>query len=164
MLRCAWTGGTCHLAYNTSSDFLQTYGTLDQELRGGTPYADLDDGTRLAVMHYKDAAHDPPLYGSIVYLTDARPPFRILSLSPKLCLSERRIELANSARCALQYAVGLHVDVTRNLAVVSYGEFDKKMKLAALPLDKLVGLARTHLLDNEGDVFSECARFGFEGE
>ena len=59
---------------------------------------------------------------------------------------ERGIELANSARCALQYAVGLHVDTTRNLAVVSYGEFDKKMKLAALPLDKLVGLADIFLI------------------
>lgn len=162
VLQCAWAGGRCHVAHNTSSDFLQMYSTLEQELRGGTPYVDLGDGTMLAVMHSKDTSHEPPLYGCILYLVEAKPPFRILSLSPKVCLSERRLELASSARCALQYAVGLHVDPARNLALISFGEFDLKMKLATLALDRAVALARTHLLDHEAEAFSECARFGFE--
>lgn len=32
VLRCAWSGGACMLAHNTSSDFLETYLTLEQAL------------------------------------------------------------------------------------------------------------------------------------
>ena len=67
-------------------------------------------------------------------------------LSPKICFSEHSLELAVSARCALQYVVGLIVEPRRNLALVSYGQMDRQMHLAALPLDRIVALARTHVL------------------
>lgn len=79
-------------------------------------------------MHVKDATHKPPLYSTILYLLEPRPPFRfvsplcnlsywrpsvlirgrvllgrIMSISPKLCLSDvDGVELPISARCALQ--------------------------------------------------------------
>ena len=39
VVRCAWAGGACEVAHNSSNPFLATYLTLGQELRGGTPYA-----------------------------------------------------------------------------------------------------------------------------
>ena len=61
-----------------------------------------------------------------------------------------------SPRCALQYAVGLGVDEAHNLALISLGEMDRVMKVAALPLDRLVALARTHTLHDDGVTDSEC--------
>ena len=120
---------------------------LGHGLRGGTPYATLPDGSLLAAMYIKDM---PALYSTVFYRLDGAPPFRVRSLSPKLCFSERGLELPFSARCGLQYASGLDVDAARNLALVSFGEFDRSMHLASLPLDQLVALARTHVLDDDG--------------
>ena len=82
----------------------------------------------------------------------------VRSISPKLCLSEESLELATSANCALQYIVGLHIEPAQNLALLSYGEFDRRMKLATLPLDKVLAFARTHDLSTEGGEvsISEC--------
>ena len=88
----------------------------------------------------------PALYSTAFYLIDGSPPFRVRSLSPKLCFSEGSLELATSATCALQYVVGLAIDPASNLALLSFGEFDRRMKLAALPLDRVLALARTHEL------------------
>jgi hypothetical protein len=104
----------------------------------------------------QDGSHSPALYGTVLYIVDGSPPFRVRSISPKLCISEREIELAISPRCALQYAVGLGIDETHNLALVSLGEMDRVMKVAALPLDRLVALARTHTLHDDGVTDSEC--------
>ena len=135
------------------------YSTLHQHLRGGTPYASLRDGSRLSALHVKDTAHAPALYGTIFFVAEEGRPFRILSLSPKLCFSTRSLELAISARCALQYVTGLEIDESANLALISYGELDFQMKLAALPLDAVVSLARTHVIDVEdGHTVSESLR------
>ena len=105
----------------------------------------------------------PALYSTSLYTIEGKPPYRVRSISPKLCLSERSIELASSARCALQYVVGLSIDVGANLALLSFGEFDRKMKLAALPLDAVVAMARTLRLpggdddDDEQLTMAECA-------
>jgi len=164
VLRCGWSGGGCAVAHNTSSPFLQTYRALGQELRGGSPYAELRDGRRLAAAHVKDDAHEPALYGTVFYLLEAEPPFRIVSLSPKLCISDREVEIAISARCALQYVTGLVVNEATNAALVSFGELDVRMKGAFLPLDRLLALAETHRLesDEHGDetTSSECAAEG----
>jgi hypothetical protein len=174
VLRCAWSGGSCRQVFTSGSDFLSTYDTLRQGLRGGTPYARLPDGTLLAAMHIKDMGHTPALYGTAFYIISSAPPYRVRSISPKVCLSDAKIELAISARCALQYVSGLAIDPERNVALVSYGEHDRRMKLAALDLEGLVSLARTHDLgeeDEEGeeDVYghregvlsvSECAKGG----
>ena len=93
VLRCAWVGGACEVAHNSSNPFLATYLTLGQVLRGGTPYARLGDGSLLGAMHVKDGAHAPALYHTIFYLVDGTPPFRVRSLSPKLCFSRRPAEL-----------------------------------------------------------------------
>ena len=53
--------------------------------RGGTPYARLPDGNLLAALHVKDTEHTPALYSTIFYLLEGRPPFRVSSLSPKVC-------------------------------------------------------------------------------
>ena len=127
-------------------------------LFAGTPYALLADGTRLSAMHVKDTAHSPNLYGTHFYTLEPTPPFRIRSISPKVCFSERQIELAISSRCALQYVTGLHVDEGSDLALVSYGEMDASMKLAALPLTQVLALARTHTIDEDGQTMSECMR------
>ena len=75
------------------------------------------------------------------------------SISPKLCYSEASLELASTVGCALQYTVGLALEPSSNLALLSYGEFDRRMKVAALPLDALVELARTHEVDgDDGDA------------
>ena len=159
VLRCAWTGGACHAVASTTSDFIAMYSTLHQHLRGGTPYASLRDGSRLSALHVKDTAHAPALYGTIFFIAEEGRPFRILSLSPKLCFSTRSLELAISARCALQYVTGLEIDEASNLALISYGELDFQMKLAALPLDAVVSLARTHVIDVEdGHTVSESLR------
>jgi hypothetical protein len=160
VLRCAWSGGWCRLVHNTTSDFLATYETLQQGLRGGTPYAQLPDGTRLAALHVKDAAHMPSLYSTAFYIVDGTPPFRVLSLSPKICLSEQSVELAISARCALQYVVGLTIEAESNLILISYGQMDRQMHLAALPLDHVLSLARTHVLSDSCSVpsMSDCIR------
>ena len=92
----------------------------------------------------------------MLYIVEGSPPFRVRSLSPKLCLSDREVELAISPRCALQYAVGLGIDETHNLALISFGEMDRIMKVAALPLDRLLALARTHTLHDDGMTDSEC--------
>ena len=55
VLRCAWTGGYCRVAYESSSAFLSSYEALKQGLRGGTPYVRLTDGTYLGAMHVKDS-------------------------------------------------------------------------------------------------------------
>ena len=108
-------------------------------------------------MHVKDASHSPALYATAFYLLDPWPPFRVRSVSPKLCLSESGLELATSARCALQYVVGIAVEPRSNLVLLSYGEFDRRMKLASLPLDRVLAFARTHELATFGDVsISEC--------
>ena len=158
VLRCGWSGGRCEVAYNTSSAFLETYDHLGQGLRGGTPYATLqrEGGLMLAAAHVKDAAHSPALYGTVLYTVEPSPPFRVRSLSPKLCVSGRELELAISPRCALQYVVGLGVDEAHNLALLSLGEMDRAMKVAALPLDRLLALARTHTLHDDGMTDSEC--------
>ena len=65
-----------------------------------------------------------------------------------------------SARCALQFVVGLQIDEARNLALISFGELDQRMKLARVPLDWLVALARVHSLDDAGISDSECVSFG----
>lgn len=156
VLRCGWSGGRCEVVHNTSNAFLETYATLGQGIRGGTPYASLADGSMLAAAHVKDGSHSPALYGTVLYIVDGSPPFRVRSISPKLCISEREIELAISPRCALQYAVGLGIDETHNLALISLGEMDRVMKVAALPLDRLVALARTHTLHDDGVTDSEC--------
>ena len=156
VLRCAWSGGACRTAYNSSSDFLNAWDTYGQGLRGGTPYVQLDEHTMLSAMHVKDTEHTPALYSTILYVIDARPPFRILSLSPRLCLSERKLELASSARCALQYVVGLALG--GDYLLLSYGDFDRRMKVASLPLDAALALARTHQLGADGDEsVTECA-------
>jgi hypothetical protein len=152
------SGGACLLVHNTSSDFLATYATLHQQMRGGTPYARLRGGARLAAMHVKDTAHSPALYGTYFYLIEPSAPFRLTSVSPKVCFSDRRLELSSSARCALQYVTGLVVDEEANLALVSYGEMDLAMRVAALPLDRVLALARTHAIDEEGNTVSECAQ------
>lgn len=209
------------MVHNTSNAFLETYATLGQGIRGGTPYASLADGSMLAAAHVKvrpspptlpltfaphlrsrahlgslalalhftspspsrslftsnptlaftftlnhplalplpppqDGSHSPALYGTVLYIVDGSPPFRVRSISPKLCISEREIELAISPRCALQYAVGLGIDETHNLALISLGEMDRVMKVAALPLDRLLALARTHTLHDDGVTDSEC--------
>ena len=160
VLRCAWSGGRCEVAHNTSNTFLQTYVTLGQGLRGGTPYARLSDGSMLAALHVKDGAHAPSLYGTLLYTIDGAPPFRVRSLSPKICISERQIELSISPRCALQYIVGLAVDEARNLALVSLGEMDRRMKVAALPLARTLALARTHMLHDAEVAESDCVAWG----
>ena len=71
VLRCDWVGGGCVLAHNTTSEFLQTYASLQQDLRGGSPYVTLPGGGLLAAMHVKDASHVPSLYGTIFYLLEA---------------------------------------------------------------------------------------------
>jgi hypothetical protein len=146
----------CEVAHNSSNDLLTTYLALRQELRGGSPYVRLRSGEFFAAMHVKDASHDPPLYGTILYLLEAAPPFRIASLSPKLCISERELEFAVSERCGLQYVTGLVADEAANLALVSFGQMDVTMRVAALPLDRLVALARTHTIDSEDVASSEC--------
>ena len=162
VLRCAWTGGSCRRVHNTSSDFLASaHDALGQGLRGGTAYTtvDLPDGSRalLAAMHIKDTSHAPALYTTAFYLLDPWPPFRVRSVSPKLCLSESSVELATSARCALQYVVGVAVEPRSNLLLLSFGEFDRRMKLASLPLDRVLAFARTHEIAASGDVsISEC--------
>ena len=162
VLRCAWTGGSCHRAYNSSADFLRTYDTQRQGLRGGTPYARLPCGDYLAAMHVKDGAHAPALYATVFYVISGAPPFRVISISPKLCISERELEIATSPRCALQYVVGLIVepDTARadgGVVLLSFGQMDRTMRLAALPLDPLVALARTHQVGSEGETsVSEC--------
>ena len=106
VLRCAWSGGSCRVVYNSSADLMGTYDTLRQGLRGGTPYAPLSDGSMLAAMHTKDNTHAPSLlYSIIFYSVEQKPPFRVLSISPKLCLSEGAVELAISPKCALQVRV-----------------------------------------------------------
>ena len=109
VLRCAWVGGACEVAHNSSNPFLATYLTLGQVLRGGTPYARLGDGSLLGAMHVKDGAHAPALYHTIFYLVDGTPPFRVRSLSPKLCFSRRPAELPLSPTCALQYLSLIHI-------------------------------------------------------
>ena len=162
VLRCAWTGGSCRLVFNTSSDFLASaHDAFGQGLRGGTGYVpvNLPDGSHalLAAMHVKDSSHAPSFYATSFYLLDPMPPFRVRSLSPKVCLSEEGVELSSSARCALQYVVGLVVEPTSNLLLLSYGEFDRRMKLAALPLDKVIAFARSHELASGGEAtVSEC--------
>jgi len=162
VLRCAWTGGSCHRAYNSSADFLRTYDTQRQGLRGGTPYARLPNGDFLAAMHVKDGAHAPALYATVFYVISGAPPFRVISISPKLCISERELEIATSPRCALQYVVGLIVepDTARadgGVVLLSFGQMDRTMRLAALPLEPLVALARTHQVGSEGETsVSEC--------
>ena len=93
----------------------------------------------------------PPLYSTSLYTIEGAPPFRIASISPKLCLSERTVELASSATCALQYVVGLHVDAAANLVLLSFGEFDRRMRVAALPLDQVLALAHAHEVVAETD-------------
>uniref|UniRef100_A0A7S2DES5 Uncharacterized protein n=1 Tax=Haptolina brevifila TaxID=156173 RepID=A0A7S2DES5_9EUKA len=131
--------------------------SVAQDLRGGTPYAPLPDGNLLAAMHVKDGAHSPPLYGTTFYLMSGTPPFQLLSISPKLCLSELSVDLAISATCALQFVTGLVVEPEDNLALLSYGQMDRQMHLAALPLDALVAFAKTHVLgDDEELSISDC--------
>ena len=77
--------------HSSSSDFLRTYDTLRQGLRGGTPYARLADGSLLAAMHVKDMAHSPSLYATAFYLVEPRPPFRVTSISPKVCHCHRYV-------------------------------------------------------------------------
>lgn len=126
-------------------------------LRGGTPYAQLPDGSGLlAAMHVKDTEHTPALYATVLYLLDSAPPFRVRSLSPKLCFSERDLELASSARCALQYVVGLSIDERAGLVLFSFGDFDRRMRIASLPLKAAVEFARTHVIDAHGGE-TECA-------
>jgi hypothetical protein len=108
-------------------------------------------------LHVKDGRHMPPLYASIFYLLEGTPPFRVTSISPKLCLSENRLELASSATCALQYVVGLAVDTEANMALLSYGVSDRTMRLAALPLDGLVELAKMHEVAPGGHE-TDCER------
>ena len=72
-----------------------------------------------------------------------------------------------SARCALQYVTGLVVHEPANLAIVSFGEMDCRMRIAALPLDRVLSLARTHTIHEEGLASSECvswARHPIEGD
>lgn len=107
-------------------------------------------------MHVKDATHSPSLYSTIIYLLEAHPPFRIKSISPKLCLSDLEADMPISARCALQFVVGLQVDEARNLAHISFGELDQRMKLARVPLDRLVAMASVHSIDEAGVSESEC--------
>lgn len=155
VLRCAWSGGSCRVAYNTSSDVLQAYRTLGQGLRGGTPYVRLPNGDLLSALHVKDTHHMPALYSTALYIIEGRPPFRVRSISPKLCLSEKSMELASSVRCALQYVVGLSIDVEANLALLSFGEFDRTMMLAALPLNAVIAMAQTlRLPSDDGDELS----------
>jgi hypothetical protein len=45
-----------------------------------------------------DESHSPSLYGTIFYILSPTPPFRITYLSPKLCISEREVEIAISER------------------------------------------------------------------
>ena len=160
VLRCAWVGGACEVAHNSSNPFLATYLTLGQVLRGGTPYARLGDGSLLGAMHVKDGAHAPALYHTIFYLVDGTPPFRVRSLSPKLCFSRRPAELPLSPTCALQYAVGLAVDEAADVALVSLGEMDRRMKVAALPLARTLALARTHMLHDAEVAESDCVAWG----
>ena len=166
VLRCAWTGGSCHQIYNSTSDFLRTYDTQQQGLRGGTPYVRLPNGDLLGAMHVKDYAHAPALYATLFYIAAGRAPFQIISLSPKLCLSERALELPTSPRCALQYVVGLAIepDAARpdgGSLLVSFGQMDRQMRLAALPLDPLVALTRTHQIAPDGGTStSECESWG----
>ena len=150
MLRCAWTGGSCRLVHNSTSDFSPRLtihlgrGCVAAHLAAVT----LADGSRalLAAMHVKDTSHTPSLYSTAFYLLEASPPFRVRSLSPKLCFSESSVELATSARCALQYVVGIAVEPHSNLVLLSFGEFDRRMRLASLPLDRVLAFARTHEL------------------
>ena len=65
------------------------------------------------------------------------------------------MELASSVRCALQYVVGLSIDVEANLALLSFGEFDRTMMLAALPLNAVIAMAQTlRLPSDDGDELS----------
>ena len=98
----------------------------------------------------------------MLYTVEGSPPFRVRSLSPKLCVSGKELELAISPRCALQYVVGLGVDEQHNLALLSLGEMDRAMKVAALPLDRLLALARTHTLHDDDVTDSECVQWGAE--
>lgn len=157
VLRCAWSGGSCHQISRSSSDFLQTYDTFGQGLRGGTPYSRLPSGDLLAAMHVKDTAHSPALYSTAFYLISGTAPFRILSISPKVCFSERSIELSISVRCALQYVVGLAID--HDEVFVSYGQMDRQMKVAVLPLTSVLKLARTHQLGApDAPDISDCTQ------
>lgn len=97
-------------------------------------------------------------------MLEPSPPFRIASLSPKLCISSREIEIGISARCALQYVVGLELDHASGLAHISYGLMDRRMGLVSLPISRLVALARTHTVGADegphaGPTVSECARW-----
>ncbi len=169
VLRCDWRGGRCTVAHNSSSALLRTYLHLGQEVRGGSPYARVAEGY-LGAMHVKDTMHWPPLYATIFYIVDAHPPFRLRSLSPKLCVSESSVELALSPTCALQYVVGLVVDEEHGRALISYGQLECEMRLAELPLDPLLALTRTHTVEvseheDEADAVSaelsssECVDF-----
>ena len=75
--------------------------------------------------------------------------------------AERELEFSLSARCALQYVTGLVVHEPTNLAIVSYGELDCRMRVAALPLDGLLELVRTHTINEDKTTTSECAPFGY---
>ena len=156
VLRCAWSGGACRVVHESSADFLSVYDTLGQGLRGGTPYVRLPDGNLLAAMHVKDTQHTPALYSTVFYLLHGAPPFRVASLSPKFCLSEKHLEHASSARCALQYVTGIAIDPSHNLVLLSYGDFDRRAMLASLPLDAVVTLAKTHAVGPDGEMETEC--------
>ena len=117
-------------------------------------------------MHVKDGAHAPALYHTIFYLVDGTPPFRVRSLSPKLCFSRRPAELPLSPTCALQYAVGL-VDGEADGILQrarrrerQLGEMDRRMKVAALPLARTLALARTHMLHDAEVAESDCVAWG----
>ena len=42
--------------------------------------------------------------------------------------------------------LGIAVEPHSNLVLLSFGEFDRRMRLAALPLDRVLTFARTHEL------------------
>ena len=107
-------------------------------------------------MHVKDTQHTPALYSTVFYLLHGAPPFRVASLSPKFCLSEKHLEHASSARCALQYVTGIAIDPSHNLVLLSYGDFDRRAMLASLPLDAVVTLAKTHAVGPDGEMETEC--------
>ena len=101
----------------------------------------LADGSLLGAMHVKDGAHAPALYP--ISTVDGTPP-RVRSLSPSS--ASRAARRAAARRRARQYAVGLEAGV----ALVSLGEMDRRMKVAALPPRAFLALARTHMLTTPG--------------
>ena len=110
--------GSCHLAYNTSSPYLESLST-QVSLRGSATAVRYDESSFIALIHTYDG-HSVEPYQTLVYKFASQPPFRVLAVSRPLELQSAGLSFASS------------IVTVEDKVMVGYGVHDRSSRLMVM--------------------------------